>query len=79
MRHNKPAHLIPASMESAIAEAVDAWVETLPQADKEMVRLHLYNLRAKINHPGFGEKAAKCLLAVTYLEVDTFLREGTRP
>lgn len=74
----RPLHTIPASMESDIAEAFDEWIREQDQETKEIARLHLYNLRANMNHPGFGEKAAKCLLAITYLKVDSHLRKAAR-
>ena len=57
--------------EKKIADAFDAWVAELPQADKEIVRLHVYNVRAAMapRRVMFGEQAAKVLVAAVYLQV----------
>jgi len=57
--------------EKQIADAFDAWVAELPQADKEIVRLHVFNVRAYMapHRVMFGEQSAKVLVAAVYLQV----------
>jgi hypothetical protein len=57
--------------EKRIAETFDTWVAGLPQEDKEIVRLHVFNVRAALapHKVMFGEQAAKVLVSAVYLQV----------
>ncbi len=78
MRSTKGQNRYPCAItqeqESIIVEAFDAWLAEQTQETKEIVRLHIYNLRAALapRKVMFGESAAKVLIAAVYLEVGKF-------
>lgn len=70
-QHREPTKRVSDELASLSADVFDEWVETLPQEDREIARLHVYNLRAALN---LGEKAAKFLVTILYLEVAKDIR-----
>lgn len=57
--------------EYEVAQAFDEWLANQPQETKEIVRLHIFNLRATLapRRVMFGDQAAKVLVAAVYMEV----------
>lgn len=57
--------------EYEVAQAFDEWLANQPQETKEIVRLHIFNLRAAMapRRIMFGEQSAKVLVAAVYLQV----------
>lgn len=72
--HVRYASVMTKEEEYEAAQAFDAWLEVQPQETKELVRLHIYNLRAALapRRVMFGDQAAKVLVAAVYMQVRKF-------
>lgn len=74
MRSTRYTNALSKEEETQTIAVFDAWLEGQPQETKEIVRLHIFNVRAAFSprNVAFGEQSAKLLVAAIYLQVRKF-------